>query len=81
MHSYADLKPLLGDRWHIHILSENQDFCYVNIDTIQYHLHKRQSLKDYDKEGSAINVPGGNVLVFRFVRMDGVRRQLDRIMY
>ena len=78
---HADLKPLLGDRWHVRILAENLDFCYVNMDTVQYYLHTRQALKDFDNEGSAISIPGGHVLVFRFVRMDGVRRQLDSIVY
>ena len=80
VHSHADLKPLLGDRWHIRILAENLDFCYVNIDTVQYYLHRRQAIKEFDMEGSAISMHGGYVLVFRFVRMDGVRRQLDAIV-
>ena len=50
------------------------------IDTIQYYLHRRRDLKDFDMEGSVINIPGGYVLVFHFVQMDGVRRQLDSIM-
>ena len=79
--SHADLKLLLGDRWHIRILSKNLDFCYVNIDTIKYYLHHRCDLKDFDMEGSVVNIPGGDVLMFRFVRMDGVRRQLDSIVY
>ena len=45
--SYGDLKPLLGNRWYIRALNEHLDFCYVNLDTVQFHLHTRQPLEEF----------------------------------
>lgn len=76
---YGDLKPFLGSRWYIRALNEHLDFCYVNLDTVQFHLHSRQPLEEYSEHGSSYII-GGHVLVFRFVRMDGVKADWDKVI-
>ena len=76
---YADLTPLLGERWHIRGLN-SKDFCYVNAETVQFHLHKREPLQDFQLDASPFTEPTGHTLVFKFVRMDGVYRQWKDIL-
>lgn len=78
---YADLRPLLGDRWHLRILNPRRDFCYVHLETVEYWLHKRKSIQEFDEEGHAIvSKKGGYILVFRFVRMDKVQSFLSSVL-
>ena len=76
MQSYSALVPLLGDKWHTRSLNERLNFCYVNLKTVQFHLHKRQNIEVYDFAGKRT---GGYVLVFKFVRMDGVKQDWDSV--
>ena len=76
--SYSALAPLLGDKWHMRGLNERLNFCYVNLKTVQFHLHKRQNIEVYDFAGKR-TIPGGYVLVFKFVRMDGVKQDWDSV--
>ena len=76
--TYSDLVPLLGSRWHLWGLNDH-DFCYVNLVTVQYHLHQRQDITDHQLDGSCLTVQGGFVLVFKFVRMDGTSSQFNSV--
>lgn len=76
--SYTALAPLLGEKWHMRGLNERLNFCYVNLKTIQYHLHKRQNIEVFDPTGKR-TIPGGYILVFKFVRMDGVKQDWDSV--
>ena len=76
---YADLTPLLGENWHIRGLN-SKDFCYVKLETVQYHLHKRQQLQDFQLDAEPVAETTGHTLVFKFVRMDGVYRQWKDIL-
>ena len=75
---YADLEPLLGEGWHIRGLNDSLDFCYVNLHTVQFYLHQRKDIVEYTPEGTK-TIHGGLVLIFRFVRMDGVHRQWESV--
>ena len=78
--AYGALSPLLGQRWHIRGLNRN-DFCYVNLETVLFHLHHRKYLEEVDLgSGEATNEPTGSTLVFKFVRMDGTKAQWDSIL-
>ena len=78
---YSDLKPLLGNCWHLRILNPRRDFCYVHLQTVQYWLHKRKSIEEFDEQGHAIiSRKGGYVLVFKFVRVDKVQRFLSSVL-
>ena len=72
--SSSDLVPLLGERWHIRGINKHKDFCAVKIDTVVFYLHKRASVMDYLNDSET---DGGFVLIFKFVRLDCVHRQLD----
>ena len=63
------LMPLLGEEWHMIGINDSINFCYVNIQTVQYHLHERKGLDQYWPDGRK---SGGHILIFRFVRMDGL---------
>ena len=70
---YGDLTPILGKRWHVRVLNEQMDFCYVELKTVQYYLHYRQPIPDLQPDLESQYVYGGCILVFRFVRGDGVQ--------
>ena len=74
---YSALVPILGERWHIRILNEDKDFCYVVHSTVEYYLYRRKPLIDSYEPLHAVD--GGYCLIFRFVRGDGVESTLDRI--
>ena len=75
--SYSALTPFLGEKWHIRILSKENDFCYSILATVEYHLHRRKPIIDSFEPLVAID--GGYSLIFRFVRGDGVNSDLSRI--
>ena len=66
---YSDLYPILGDKWHLRVLNKQMDFCYAKLET---HLHCRQLLPDFIPDQTQQFVEGSYVLVFQFVRVDGV---------
>ena len=72
LHQYSDI---IGKRWYVRVINEQMDFCYVKLDTVQFYLNSRKPLPDYQPDSSVQAVDGGCVLVFRFVRGDGVKRQ------
>ena len=53
--------------------------CYVNLNTVSYYLRKRRNLVEYSTGGCKLEHKGGFVLVFKFVRMDGVSRHLPAV--
>lgn len=70
--NFTSLDYILGRQWHLRVLNKDKDFCYVILSTVQYYLHRRQPAEDADDlERSA---DGGYLLIFRFVRGDGVER-------
>ena len=76
INTYKDLDELLGHNWHYRGINSAGDFCYVMLDTIEYHLYRRNPLIHYvpDENGRPIQVktPQGHALVFTFVMGDGV---------
>ena len=76
--SYNALVLILGERWHIRILNEDKDFCYVVHSTVEYYLYHCTPLIDSYEPLHAVD--GGYCLIFRFVRGDGVQSTLDRIL-
>ena len=72
---YEDLSPLLGEQWFIRGINTHLDFCAVVADTVTFYLHKKADIVDYL---SPNNVDGGYVLVFKFVRFNGVKEELSR---
>ena len=77
--TYIDLVPLLGKCWYIRILNPRKNFCYVNRETVQFWIHKRRDIEEYE-DGVPILHKGGYNLVFKFVRMDGVADDLATIL-
>ena len=55
------------------------DFCYIIKETVQFYLHRRLDIEDPVDDTRTIR--GGYVLIFRFVRGDGVHRDWDDIPY
>ena len=72
--THSDLAPFVGEKWPIRILNEN-DFCYVMLATVEYHLHRRRPII-YEP---LTDTDGGYSLIFCFVRGDGVNLDLSRI--
>ena len=79
--NYHELAPLLGKQWYLRVLNEQQDFCAVKEDTVLFHLYRRSPLKEFDPiDRTSDSMEGGYMLVFKFVRVDGVRRQLQEYL-
>ena len=66
---------------HIRILNERSDF-HVNLQTVEFYLHQRPPIMKFNTEtsGSEVTSPGGQILVSKFVRIDGVKRQLNSVL-
>ena len=73
LRQYSDIEHIIGKRWYVRVLNQQMDFCYVKLDTVQFYLNSRRPLPDYQPGSSVQIVSGGWVLVFRFVRGDGVK--------
>ena len=76
---YSDLDGLLGKGWYMRALNPRLDFCYVNRETVQFYLHERKPLVEYDADGKKKLMNCGTSLVFRFIRMDAVQRQWQEV--
>ena len=76
---YADLTPLLGKNWYIRGLNERMDFCYIDLHSLRFYLYKRQPLMEYTPNGKQ-DINSGHTLIFKFVRMDGVKDDWDRVV-
>jgi hypothetical protein len=71
---YSDLNSLLGVNWHYRGINSTGDFCYVLLDTIEYYLYKRRSLKEFFPSVDGVveeKRDVGDMLAFTFVRGDG----------
>ena len=70
--TYKDLDELLGHSWHYWGINSADDFCYVVLDTVEYHLNRRKPLIQYvpDENGKPVlsKAPQGHALIFSFVR-------------
>lgn len=77
---YSDLTPLLGDQWHIRGLNPRMNFCYVNLESVRFYLMERAPVDDYKPDGTCVKIKGGFMLIFKFLRMDGVQRHLQDIL-
>ena len=69
---------ILGHQWHLRVLNKQMDFCYIIKETVQFYLHRRLDIEDPLDDTRTVR--GGYVLIFRFVRGDGVRRDWDDIV-
>ena len=75
--TYDDLVPLLGKWWYIRVLNEQKDFCAAKLETVLFHLGRRPDLTEFcPEDGTLTSCKGGYILVFKFLRVDGVSRQL-----
>ena len=70
---YSALEPLLGQQWYLRMLNKAKDFSYVILETVQYYLHRRVPAENER------SVDGGYLLIFWFVRGDGVERNWEDI--
>lgn len=70
---HKDLTPHLGEKWFIRGINAHLDFCAVLAETVAYYLHKKAPINDFS---SSETISGGYVLIFKFVRFDGVKDQL-----
>ena len=70
VHTVAAYGALLGQRWHIRGLNRN-NFCYVNLETVLFHLHHRKHLEEVDLgSGEATNEPTGSTLQPVYISME-----------
>ena len=75
------LTPLLGKRWYLRVLNKQQDFCAIKLETVLFYIHRRAALIEFSAEdGATIPMEVGYVIVFKFVRVDGVRRHLQEYL-
>lgn len=76
--SYSALNSLLGEYWYVRVLNRQQDFCYAMLDTVQFYMYRRANIvTSYEP---LRQLEGGHVLVFKFVRGDGVQRQYAELI-
>ena len=61
---YADLDQLLGKGWHMRALNTRLDFCYANLQTVHFYLHKRRPLLEFTEDGEEKAVRGRTTVVF-----------------
>ena len=74
------LVELLGEKWYERILNINKDFSYVTRRTIQFWTHHKTAIKEFIEIGGNLfenHIDNEVVLVFTFVRGDGVKQQYD----
>ena len=67
---------MIGERWFIRGINSHLDFCAVVAKTVTFYLHKKAAIVDYLSPNNH-GTDGGYVLVFRFVRFDGVKEDLS----
>jgi len=82
--SYSDLDGILGKGWHYRGLNDSGDFCYAIENTIDFYLHKKRRLMQYistdDGTPSRVPIATGYVLVFKFIRGDGIGSQFGKLV-
>jgi len=81
--SYSDLDGILGKGWHYRGLNDCGDFCYAIENTIDFYLHKKKRLIQYipadDGTPSRVPIATGYILVFKFIRGDGIGSQFGKL--
>lgn len=78
--NFSSLTPFIGEGWWYRCLNKHMNFCYINKNTVRYYLHNRVPVAEYNPEQQKMEkIAGGPVLVFRFVRMDGVAREWAKV--
>ena len=78
---FNQLDSLLGEGWWYRCLNKHMNFCYVNRETIQFYLHYRSCIPEYDPANGVMKErSGGCVLIFKFVRMDGVAQDWSTVI-
>ncbi len=77
--SYKTLDHLLGSNWHVRVCNKNGDYCYATLNTVEFYLYRRRPLIEYipssntsNNEPIEITRELGHVLVFSFIRGDGI---------
>ncbi len=79
---FSDLVPVLGQDWHFRGQNALGDFCFVILETVEFYLHKRSPLVEYfpTSDGQVISQRRelGHMLVFTFVRGDGVKEDFGK---
>jgi len=75
IHQYSDLDDILGINWHFSGLNSARDYCFVILNTTEFHVSRRRPITHFipDSNGAAIktSTPRGYVQHFTFVRGDG----------
>ena len=74
---YSSLNAILGEKWYVRTF-KGGDFCYCHRESVKYYLHKRKDVEEVDDDGIRVT-EGGYILVFKFVRMDGVCHEYHRV--
>ena len=64
----------LGEQWYIRGINAHLDFCAVLVEIVTFYLHNKAPIMDHLTQTT---VGGGYVLIFKFVRFDGVKDQLS----
>ena len=79
---FQDLNQLLGVDWHCRGININGDFCYVILNTVEFFLYHRRSLKEFvpSADGGVKEIcrHTGDMLVFSFVKGDGTPAQFGK---
>ena len=76
---YQDLDELLSKNWHFRGINDNGDFCYVILETIEFYIYRRRSIREYTPSMNSSgtvrpkekNRNTGYMLAFSFVRSNG----------
>ena len=83
--SYADLDSVLGKNWHLRGFNPAGDCCYPILETIRFYIRQRRPLVEYiplsktqdERNTQRVVKNQGYVLVFAFVRADGLYGNLQ----
>ena len=83
--SYADLDSVLGKNWHLRGFNRAGDCCYPILETIRFYIRQRRPLVEYiplsktqdERNTQRVVKNQGYVLVFAFVRADGLYGNLQ----
>ena len=68
----SSLEPLLGCQWYVCVLNQQMDFCYIIKETVQFYLYRHLDIEN--PIDFKCTVSGGDVLIFCFMRGEGVSR-------
>lgn len=64
-----NMDKFLGRGWNYRVVNKHQDFAYVMIETIRFHLLERKPLEEYDMNSGQVKLlHRGYVLIFSFLK-------------